>query len=413
MPKVALTDRFVSHAKAQGVPQLDYFDEGVPGLALRVSSTGRKTWTFHYTSPGDGKRARLTLGTYPATTLANARGLATEARGSVEAGNDPRTRTSGAMTVAALVQSYVEKHVAPLRTATEIERRIRKNIVPVIGTVKLADFHRRDVNRCVDPIVKRGSPIEAARAFEDLRAMLRWAVSRGDLDHNPIDGMKKPATSKPRERVLSEDEILALWMGLPTALANTPTCQRIIKLCLITGQRVGEVAGMRRGELDLKHALWSLPGSRTKNGHPHAVPLSDVAIGIIEEALADGDGTFVFPSDDSASGTVPPRSIAKTLLHALKPTKEYQKGRLGLTPFTPHDLRRTALTGMAKLGVAPIVIGHVANHRTTTKAGMTLAVYIQHQYEREKREALELWADRLAGIIGGGAEVVAIGGRAR
>ena len=410
MPKIALTDRFVAHAKAHGVTQLDYFDESIPGLALRVSSGGRKTWTFHFTAPGDGKRARLTLGTYPATTLAGARGLATEARGAVEAGTDPRTRTSGAMTIMALVESYVEKHVASLRTATEVERRIRRNIVPVIGNVRLADFHRRDVNRCVDPIIKRGSPIEAARAFEDLRAMLRWANSRGDLDHNPIDGMKKPAASKPRERVLSDDEIQTLWAGLPTALANILTCQRIIKLCLITAQRVGEVTGMRRAELDLKQALWSLPGSRTKNGHPHAVPLSPTAIGVIKESLADaGDGPFVFPSDGSASGTVPTRSIAKTLLHALRPTKEYPKGRLGLTPFTPHDLRRTALTGMAKLGVAPIVIGHVANHRTTAKAGMTLSVYVHHAYEKEKREALELWADRLQGIVeGGSAKVVTI-----
>jgi integrase len=406
MPKVALTDRFVLHAKAQGVPQLDYFDEGTPGLALRVSSRGRKTWTFHYTSPRDGKRARFTIGTYPATSLASARGLATEARGAIEEGNDPRLQASGAMTVAALVDSYVEKHVAPLRSAAEIERRIRKNIVPVIGDMRLADFHRRDVNRCVDPITKRGSPIEAARAFEDLRAMLRWAVNRGDLDHNPIDGMKKPATSKPRERVLTDDEIRTLWARLPTVLAKSETCQRIIKLCLVTGQRVGEVAGMRRAELDFKHALWSLPGSRTKNGHPHSVPLSLTAIGIIKEALADGE-RFVFPSDDSA---MHPRAVAKTIARATLATKDQPKGRFSLAPFTAHDLRRTALTGMAKLGVAPIVIGHVANHRTTTKAGMTLAVYVQHQYEKEKREALTLWADRLAGIIGGGAKVVAIGG---
>ena len=406
MPKVALTDRFVAHAKAQSVPQLDYFDESIPGLALRVSSRGRKTWTFHYTSPRDGKRARLTIGTYPATTLANARGLATEARGAVEQGNDPRVQASGAMTIAALVDSYLEKHVAPLRTAAEIERRIRRNIVPVIGDVGLADFHRRDVNRCVDPIVKRGSPIEATRAFEDLRAMLRWAVSRGDLDHNPIDGMRKPATSKPRERVLSDDEIRTMWAGLPIALAKSVTCQNIIKLCLITAQRVGEVAGMRRAELDLKQALWSLPGSRTKNGYSHSVPLSRAAIEIIKGALANGEA-FVFPSDN---GAMPPRAVAKTITRATEPTEENPKGRFGLTPFTAHDLRRTALTGMAKLGVAPIVIGHVANHRTTTKAGMTLAVYVQYQYEREKREALELWGDRLAGIIAGAAEVVTMRG---
>jgi integrase len=401
MPKVALTDRFVAHAKAQGVPQLDYFDESISGLALRVSSAGRKTWTFHYTSPRDGKRARMTLGSYPATTLANARGLATEARGEVEQGKDPRTRTSGAMTLAALVESYIEKHVAPLRTASEIERRLRRNIVPVVGDVRLADFHRRDVNRCVDPIAKRGSPIEAARAFEDLRAMLRWAVSRGDLDHNPIGGMKKPATSKPRERVLSDDETRTMWTALPTVLAKSVTCQRIIKLCLVTAQRGGEVAGMQRAELDLKRGLWSLPGSRTKNGHPHSVPLSGTAVEIIKKALADArNSPFVFPADD---GAMQPRAVAKNIARA--------QARFGLRPFTAHDLRRTALTGMAKLAVAPIVIGQVANHRTTTKAGMTLAVYVQHQYEPEKREALERWADRLAGIIAGGANVVPIRGQ--
>ena len=350
----------------------------------------------------------LTIGTYPATTLASARGLATEARGTIEQGNDPRLQASGAMTIAALVDSYIEKHVAPLRTASEIERRIRRNIVPVIGDLRLADFHRRDVNRCVDPITKRGSPIEAARAFEDLRAMLKWAVNRGDLDHNPIDGMKKPATSKPRERVLTDDEIRSMWAGLPTVLAKSVTCQRIIALCLVTAQRVGEVAGMRRAELDLKRALWSLPGSRTKNGYPHSVPLSPAAVGIIKEALADAGGPFVFPSDD---GAMHPRAVAKTIGRAIEPTKDHPKGRFGLAPFTAHDLRRTALTEMAKLGVAPIVIGHVANHRTATKAGMTLAVYVQHQYEREKREALELWADRLVGIISGGANVVALRGQ--
>jgi integrase len=270
--------------------------------------------------------------------------------------------------------------------------------------VALAEIHRRDATRVVDQILKRGSPIEAMRAFEDLRAMLRWAVGRGDLDHNPIDGMKKPPGSKPRERVLTDEEVRTLWNGLPSALAKSTTCQRILKICLATAQRVGEVAGMRRGELDLKRRLWSLPGSRTKNEHPHAVPLSDLALGIIEEALVDADGSeFVFPSD---GGPMPARSVAKTIIRANEITAEHPKGRFGLAPFATHDLRRTALTEMAKLGVAPIVIGHVANHRTTTKAGMTLSVYVQHAYEREKREALDLWADRLKAIIGGSGHVV-------
>jgi integrase len=384
MPKLALTDRFVANVKAAS--QTDYFDEKTKGLSLRVSP-GAKTWTFHYR--WQGKRARATLGSYPATSLGEARTKAIEARGNVEAGNDPRATRTGEGTVADLVQSYIDGHVVRLRSRKDAVRRLRKNIIPVIGGVKLSVLHRRDASRAVDTVMKRDAPIEAARAFEDLRAMLRWAVARGDLDHNPIDGMKKPATSKPRERVLSDEEIRTLWQSLSSVLAKSPTCQRIIRLCLVTAQRVGEVSGMQRSELDLKRRLWSLPGARTKNGHPHIVPLSEMAIEIIREADAGGEAIF----------DLSPHAVAKAIGRA----------KFGLAPFTSHDLRRTALTEMAKLGIAPIVLGHVANHRTVTKAGMTLAVYVQHAYEREKREALELWADRLRGVVSGGAEVIAIG----
>jgi len=211
--------------------------------------------------------------------------------------------------------------------------------------------------------------------------MIRWAVARGDLDHNPIDGMKGPAASKPRERVLTDDEIRVLWLSLPQL--RSPACQRVIKFCLVTGQRIGEVTGLRRSELDLARKVWNIPGSRTKNGHPHSVPLSPMALEIIGESFDVVRRMYV-------SDTI-------------------RENQFGLPRWTTHDLRRTALTKMAELGVAPIVLGHVANHRTTTKAGITLGVYVQHAYEREKREALELWAKRLQGIISGAGEVVAIG----
>jgi integrase len=157
---------------------------------------------------------------------------------------------------------------------------------------------------------------------------------------------------------------------------------QVIKLCLVTGQRVGEVVGMRTSELDLKRKLWELPGSRTKNGFAHSVPLSGLALDLLPQ-----DGF--------------PISRARYVSQYIK-----LKHCFGLQPFTPHDLRRSALTGMAKLGIPPIVLGHIANHRTTTKAGMILSVYVHHQYEKEKREALELWASRLQGIVSGGADVV-------
>src|SRR5262245_27719092 len=281
-------------------------------------------------------------------------------------------------TVAALAEVYL-RLIQGLRSVGQIERRLRKDALPIIGHIQLHELHRRDVTRVIDAKFL-DAPITARRVFEDIRAMVRWSVARGDLDHNPIDGMKRPPISKPRTRVLSDDEISTLWVRLDEF---KPEVARVIKLCLITGQRVGEVAGMSKGELDLARKVWNIPGSSTKNGHPHSVPLSQLALDIINQA----------PSRLSAG------NISCAIYY----------NQFGLARrWTAHDIRRTVLTKMAELGIAPIVLGHVANHRTTTKAGITLGVYVQHAYEREKRAALELWASRLQGIIDGGANVVAM-----
>jgi integrase len=399
-----LTDRFCAAAKPLRGTRTDYFDETVSGLALRVTAHGHRSWSFCFTSPRDGKWARATIGTYPATSLAAARGKAMEARGHVESGNDPRLVLAGqataGMSMAALVDAYlVDPERAALRSKAEIERRLRKNVLPIIGAVKLAELRRRDVRNVTDAMLRRGVKVEATRVFEDVRGMVRWAVQNEYLDANPLDGMSKPAEATSSNRVLTDDEIRTLWVGLPEALAKSVQCQRIIKLCLVTGQRVGEVAGMTRAELDLAAREWRLPGHRTKNGHAHVVPLSDLAVKIIKETTADaGRGQPIFPcGKDSLS----PVAVARTILRANKITKERPFGRLGMAPWSAHDLRRTALTEMARLGVAPIVLGHVANHRTTTRAGVTMSVYSQYTYDKEKREALDLWGARLAAIVGG------------
>jgi integrase len=387
----------------------DYFDKQVPGLALRITEHGHRSWSVHYTSPRDGKRARVSIGTYPATSLAGARGKAIECRGYLQEDppRDPRdaitAQAAGAMTVGALVPLYLEKPHRrtgrPRKTVKEIERRLRVNAVPLIGQVKLADFHRRDVTRVLAPIINRKRLAEASSVFENLRGMLRWAVSQGYLDRNPMEGMERPAAPRTRDRVLSEDEIRTLWNGLPKSLARSKICQHIIRLCLTTGQRVGEVAGMTRAELDLKAREWRLPAARTKNGFEHAVPLSDLAIKIIREAITDaGDRAQLF--------AVAPVSVAGTIFYA------NESGRFRIAHWTMHDLRRSALTGMARLGVAPIVLAHVANHRSATRAGITLSVYAHYDYGHEKRAALDVWADRLAAVVGGtGADVVLIRGR--
>ena len=413
MPTVALTDRFCSTAKPLGT-RTDYFDATVQGLALRVTEHDHRSWCFHYRSPRDGKRARATIGTYPATSLATARGKAMEARGHVEAGNDPRLVLAGqataGMTVVALVDAYLtDPERSGLRSKAEIERRLRKNVVPVIGEIKLAELRRRDLRNVTDAMLRRGVKVEATRVFEDVRAMIRWAVQNEYLDANPLDGMGKPAEATSSNRVLSDEEIQTLWEGLSDALARSVQCQRIVRLCLVTAQRVGEVAGITRAELDLKAREWRLPASRTKNGHPHVVPLSDLAVSVIKEAATATNSEPLFPCGD---GSLSPVAVARTILRANEISKERPMGRFAIAPWSAHDLRRTALTGMARLGVAPIVLGHVANHRTTTRAGVTLAVYSQYTYDKEKRAALDLWAERLVAICGGpAAEVVSLRGK--
>jgi integrase len=398
MPTIALTDRFCSTAKALGV-QTDYFDETVQGLALRVSNRGNRSWCFHYRSPRDGKRARATIGTYPATSLAMARGRALEARSHVDAGNDPRLvlagQASSGMTIAALVDAYLtDPEKSALRSKAEIERRLRKNVVPVIGAVKISELRRRDLRNVTDTLLRRNAKTEATRVFEDVRGIVRWAVQHEYLDANPLDGMTKPAEATASNRVLTDGEINQLWNGLPKSLAKSVQCQRIIKLALTTAQRVGEVAGILQSELDLKAREWRLPGSRTKNGHAHVVPLSDLAIQIIKEAMADaGEGTFLFPC---GKGSLSPVAVARTILRA------NATGRFGIPSWSAHDLRRSCLDNLARLGVLPIVIGSIANHRSVTKSGVTFLHYVQHSYEGEKRSALDLWSNRLEAIISGG-----------
>jgi integrase len=407
MARVTITDRLALHAKANGALQVDYFDTKEPGLSLRVSPGGRKSWTFLHTRPSDGKRARITFGTYPAMSLAGARGKAVEARGFVEAGQDPRAAMgaslAGAMTMKGLVESYIAKHAKPnLRSYREIERRLVRNVVSAIGDVRLAELHKRDVNRVIDPILRRESPIEAARVFEDLRAICRWAVARGDMDSNPMDGMRKPADSKPRKRVLNDVEIRKIWRELPISLAKSPICQRILKLCLVTCARVGEVAGMTKDELDLRGEMqWRIPGDRTKNGFDHVVPLTALALEVIAEAIEwAGRSNFVFPAPASRGlASFSPHAVARTLGRAHVASEARPLGRFGIPHWTAHDLRRTGLDYMARLAIPRHIRAWIANHVSVTKAGVTDEHYTIYEFLPERRAALNLWADRLSSII--------------
>jgi integrase len=227
----------------------------------------------------------------------------------------------------------------------------------------------------------------AYKTFCHLSAMLSWAVERGYIDSNPAARLKMEGKSAPSSRFLSAEEIAALWPALskfrkPVELA--------LKIALVTGQRIGEVGYMDVGELDMAKRTWTIPPERSKNKHAHTVPLSDMAVELIEEARSTALGTGLFNLQTGQIDQAVKRRLTT----------------LPVQDWRPHDLRRTVATHMGEMGFTPLVIGHVLNHRGTTKSGVTLSVYNQYSYDAEKRQALNTWAERLNGIVAGNAAKV-------
>jgi integrase len=407
MPVVDMTDRFVRTIKP-GLQAIEWFDEDTRGLSLKVNPGGSVTWYFNYTRRSDGVRRRIQVGKLAALSLKDARLRARKAAGLVADGGDPagdRRAEREALSVADLAEQYLTEYAErEKRTGRRDRQAIDKDVLPIIGRMKAAAVTRRDIGRITERMVARGVTTGASRTFEIVRKMFSWAVGKGLLEGNPCLGMQKPFRTRERERVLTSDELRTVWHALSNAHVAVDG-QRVLKLCLLTGQRLGEVAGMKRDEVDAGARIWTIPAARSKNGHAHRVPITDMAMEIIREAMADARGEFLFPGYGNGKA-VRSSSVGKALRRS--------RGVIGIPHFTSHDFRRTAATVMADLGVAPHVIAHVLNHRSVTRGKVTDRVYNRYSYDREKREAIELWNARLAAILRGSAsaDVVPLKGRA-
>ena len=254
---------------------------------------------------------------------------------------------------------------------------------------------RRDVHDLLDRIVDRGAPVAANRVQALVSRIFKHGIDRGRLDHNPAAGIsKQPET--PRERVLTDEEVKVLWLLLdamktptrtPCALM-TPMMARGLQLMLRTGQRAGEVFTMRWE--DIADGWWSIPGTKTKNGKPHRVPLTTAVLALLTEARADGSGPdgWVFAAYRGGSNRYQAANVISRLRHA------------GLTgDYTRHDLRRTVATGLETLGIPISTISQVLNQQEG--GPRATKIYARHTYDREKREALETWGRHLDTLIGG------------
>ena len=384
------TDRFIAALK----PKADRYEcwEG-GGFGVRVSPNGKKAWVvvYHF----DHKPRRVTLGSYPALGLADARVAVANAKKLLAQGIDPgeqvvaqRRAERRAETVEELIEEYLEKWARPhKRSAAEDERKLRKDVIPAWGRQRAKDITRRDVIALLDNIVDRGSPITANRTLAVIRKVFNWAMSRDILPTSPCVAVKAPGKERRRDRVLSAEEIGTMWHTLDRPeLPITTSIRLALKFQLITAQRKGEILGARRDEIDLDQRIWTIPATRSKNGMPHRVPLSPLALAVLDQAGAGQEGEWLFRS--SRTG----RPITdEAVNHAMLKNSNL----LGTGDATPHDLRRTAASHMTSLGISRLVVSKILNH---AEPGVT-AVYDRHSYDSEKRAALAAWGARLEEII--------------
>lgn len=382
------------------------------GLYLRVMPTGRKSWVYRYHF--DNRPRRMTLGSYPALSLAEARKKHAEAALKVELGIDPgaslqeeKAKLKQAPTIAQFMTEYWERELCKKKSGNETKRILEKDVVSVWAGRKVADIKRRDIVLLLDDIELR-APIMRNRVHGAMTRFFNLAAERGIIDDSPCIRIRK-ITEKGRSRVLTDDEIKLLWKAIDTDNKKVDMymgTKIALKLILLTGQRPGEVCGMTRKEIE--GDLWNIPAERMKGGEPHSVPITNTMMVAIEEAQSvSGDSAYIFVSPRSPlyhfkkPEKAKPKDIDSPMTaHALSRAISRHWVDMGYTGeaarFRPHDLRRTVRTRLAEIGVSDVVSERVLGH----KLQGVLGIYNRHSYDVEKRQALALWERRLFEILG-------------
>jgi integrase len=361
---------------------------GVPGFALRVGTTGGKSYVVRVRARGIQRR--VLIGKAAVLDLAEARARARKIVDQAREGMDPAPKAQPRReTVAAAAEEYLARHVRRnLRSSVATERRLKRDVVAAWGDRPVDSITRRDVVALVDAIADK-APVSANRTLQLVHRFFRWCVKRSILEANAAAGIDLPHKEHGRDRTLTDGELAAAWgafeaMGWPWGDFG--------RLLVLTGARRAEWAEARWSELDLEHALWTLPPARSKSGKGHVLPLTPLMIEILT-AMPRVDGEeLLFPSRRRGR---PIRSFSKAL-----PWVHEASGTSG---WSWHDLRRTFRTGLARLGVQPHVAERVIGHAFGSKVERT---YDRHRYLPEVRQALLLWQAELERIIGGGAPKV-------
>lgn len=386
MQKKKLTVKSID-AIVPGAKDIIMFDSEIAGFQMKVTPRGKRGFFLFYRTVDHTQRKPL-IGHYPTMKPEIARGIALNWSAEVRSGGDPsadrkaRRVGRGQGTVAQMLEDFL-KAKSKLRSICEIERIFRKDILPQIGSRRTEDVKRSDITEMLDKIHKR-APVLAVQVRAHISSFYSWAMPKlPDTAINPVIGALKIPTPKPRRRVLTEDEIKALWTVIGT---ENDTWRLALRFMILTGQRRTEVLKADWSEVNLTRAEWVIPAERAKNDKTHIVPLAPAAVELLSIIPHRTGRLFL------AAGQIsrPAKRIRTKLAESMS---------VPIEPWVWHDIRRTVATSMQRLGVRVEVTEATLNHVSGSKAGIA-GVYQLHDWADEKREALEKWSQELERIVG-------------
>lgn len=386
MPRVKLTKTAID---ALPVPLKDvvYWDVNCPGFGVKVTPKGRKVFVVLYRTAGAGSRLRkYTIGTFGRVTLNQARVTAQKVFVAKLDGRDLAAEKKEfrsrmvADRIADLLEAFIAQHVSQNRSAPEISRMLRREIGSSWGNRSVHEISKRDVIDVVTAIEQRGAPIAANKALKAIKTFFRWCVGRAILDQSPAADVPLPAKEMARDRVLDDNELAQIILA---ARQIGGPYSGIVEMLALTGQRREEVARCTWDEIEIGPRTWKLSSARTKNAKAHEIYLSDPVMAVLSRAKKTGE--FVFSRSGNAS------------FQDFSPAKRELDQLSNVTGWRLHDLRRTCVSGMARLGIAPHVADKILNHQNGTISGVA-AVYQRHDFLVERKQALKLWGAYVARI---------------
>src|SRR5262245_16637154 len=379
MPRIRFTKSAIDDLPT---PSSDvvYWDAGLPGFGVKVTPKGRRVFIVLYRTGGAGSKLRkYTIGPYGRVTLHQARVAAQRVFAAKLEGRDPAAekrearRRVVADRVEDLLEAFIAQRLSKNRSVAEISRLLRREVGKPWAGRSVHEITKRDVVEVLSAIEQRGAPGTANKTLKSIKTFLRWCVGRAVLDRSPAEGVPLPAKEVARDRVLNDTELAQVILAA-RKIGGPYGC--IVEFLALTGQRRQEVAGLRREELDLAQRIWTVPKIRTKNAKAHIVHLSKQALDVLKQG--DQREPLVF----SPLGT----KIFQNFTHAKRLLDQLS----GVTGWRLHDLRRTCVSGMARMGTPPHIADKVLNHQAGTISGVA-AVYQRHEFLAERNQALDVW----------------------